>query len=262
MPVLQQSELAVTSAAGESLLVGSFPVFTGDDSELLDALDELVSANQRSLVVTVNVDQLVDLGRSEGLFAAYEAASLRTLDGMPLVWMAKWAGAPTVHRQTGADLLTKCVSASRERGWKIVILGGGDKANDLAVRNLVRQHQEADLLGMKLPYSNGLDGLEEELSLLSDFSPDIVFVCLGSPKQEKLFMEYQALLPPAVYIGAGAAVDFASGLKVRAPVTLQKMGLEWVWRLLQEPRRLAYRYLVKGSAIGRIGYNTIRKRNR
>ncbi len=81
---------------------------------------------------------------------------------------------------------------------------------------------------------------------LRDRAAEVTFICLGSPKQELWFLENRHELPPGIYVGAGAAIDFAGGAKKRAPVLAQRIGMEWVWRLAQEPRRLARRYLVDG----------------
>lgn len=249
------------SSAGEVSIAG-LPIFVGGDDELLAILDELLTLDGPQLVVTPNVDQVIDLSRDPYLWEAYNEASLRTLDGMPLVWLAQFAGARRVFRQTGADMLVKCVAASARLGWRIVILGGPIEANQLAVGNLQSEYPQADVEGLQLPFSDGFQPAEVDsvLVALKSLNPDIVFVCLGSPKQEKFFMELRHFLPAAVYIGAGAAVDFASGLKARAPRLMQNLGLEWTWRLAQEPRRLARRYLIKGAAVGSIMYNTIGKK--
>jgi N-acetylglucosaminyldiphosphoundecaprenol N-acetyl-beta-D-mannosaminyltransferase len=97
---------------------------------------------------------------------------------------------------------------------------------------------------------------------IKNFAPDIVFLCLGAPKQESWFMEWRDLLPDGVYIGAGAAVDFAAGVSTRAPAQLQRLGMEWVWRLAQEPKRLAKRYLIKGPRFLVIAARSIANRGK
>lgn len=262
MTVPLKRDVAVELSHAGELMLARLPVFVGSDNELLDTLDSLLAQCRPRLVVTANVDQAIDLSQSSVLWSAYREAALRTLDGMPLVWLATMVGAKRVFRQTGADMLVKCVAASAERGWRIVILGGSSEANDLAVTNLRHAFAKADVMGLNLPFSPHFQTPEirSAVTALAGMNPDIVFLCLGSPKQEKFFMELQQELPPATYIGAGAAVDFASGVKSRAPKVVQKLGLEWTWRLAQEPRRLARRYLIKGAALGRITYNTMGKR--
>lgn len=260
----RSGDVAVEVSSTGDVSIAGLPVFVGNDDELLAVFEDLLSLDRPQLVVTPNVDQVIDLSRDSWLWAAYNEASLRTLDGMPLVWLAQVAGARSVIRQTGADMLTKCVAASAHRGWRIVILGGAPEENQLAVINLRNEYPQAQLDGLELPFSEGFQGPDVRSSVLalSGLNPDFVFVCLGSPKQEKFFMELRDLLPAAVYVGAGAAVDFASGSKVRAPRLMQKLGLEWTWRLAQEPRRLARRYLIKGLAAGSIMSNTIGKKLR
>lgn len=259
-----RADLALSLSDGKDVLLGGLSVFVGNDGQLLDALGNLVRQRQPTLVVTANVDQVVDLRGSQDLWTAYNQASLRTLDGMPLVWMARMIGASGAARQTGADMLLKSVAAAHDRNWRVVILGGADDANDLAVHKLQKVYPQAALSGVKLPYTTGFCSkeLQPSLARLSALKPDLVFVCLGSPKQEQFFLTLRDFLAPAVYIGAGAAVDFASGNKKRAPRWAQTLGMEWVWRLVQEPRRLAHRYLVKGSAVATITYNTLRKKIR
>lgn len=97
----------------------------------------------------------------------------------------------------------------------------------------------------------------EVVEALASLEPDLVFVCLGSPKQDVWVSRWRAKLPPAVYIGAGAAVDFVAGTKRRAPRALQRLGLEWAFRLAQEPRRLARRYLVRGPAFAMVAVRSL-----
>lgn len=244
---------------GSATLAG-LPLFLDDDDKLMCQIDLVLKMNRPSLVVTANVDQTLDLSSSAVLWQAYNYASIRTADGMPLVWIARVLGARKAHRQTGADLLRKTAASSKSRGWKIAILGGAPTANDSAVKALLEEFPGADIAGVYMPYSAGLDTSETDslLHRLKSLRPNLVFICLGSPKQESFFMNLRTQLPPAVYIGAGAAVDFAGGTRRRAPRLFQVLGLEWTWRLAQEPRRLGRRYLVKGAGFRRIIFNSIK----
>lgn len=247
------------SEDGSATLAG-LPLFLDDDAELMRQIELLLGLKRPSLVVTANVDQTLDLSSSAELWDAYNYASIRTADGMPLVWISRFLGARKACRQTGADLLTKAAAASYQRGWRIAILGGAPNANDLAVDTLLNEFSDADIVGVKMPYSAGLQTseIDDIIDELQGLKPDLVFICLGSPKQENFVMELRSRLPPAVYIGAGAAVDFAGGTKRRAPRLIQMLGLEWTWRLAQEPSRLGRRYLIKGAGFGRILYNSIK----
>ncbi len=237
----------LTHRHGSTALDG-LPLETGTAEQLEDSLDALIRTGRPELVVTANVDQVLNLASSPGLRRAYEAARLRLIDGMPLVLLARTLGARRVHRHTGADLLPLSARRSATRGWRVVIAGGSSEIAADAVRRLRAQHPSAQIEHVPFPYldqvSDGAsEGVVRHLELLD---PDVVFLCLGSPKQEEWFLHWRERLPGAVYIGAGAAVDFAAGARSRAPRIVQQAGFEWVWRLSQEPTRLGARYLVKG----------------
>lgn len=256
-----KSEVLLEVSSGGAPHLAGLPLFVDHDAELMRQIELLLATKSTSLIVTANVDQALDLSRNENLWEAYNYAKIRTLDGMPLVWMARLLGARKVYRQTGADLLTKCAAESQHRGWKIVVLGGARAVNASAVECLLKDYPLADVVGVDVPYFSGFESPEISVvtQTLLALKPDVVFICLGSPKQENFLMGLKDRLPPAVYVGAGAAVDFAGGARRRAPKIAQLMGLEWTWRLAQEPRRLGRRYLLKGAGLGRILYNSIRR---
>ncbi|MGO4473842.1 WecB/TagA/CpsF family glycosyltransferase [Arthrobacter sp. M-10] len=231
-----------------SIKLGDLEVFAESAGKLEESVESLVEAGGTHLVVTPNVDQVIDLQNSEALRSAFAAASMRLIDGMPLIVLARLLGAKRPHRHTGADLLPMAVKWAHDRGWRIAITGGDTHVASKAAAALRESYAGADVVNIDFPYisdfadSRSLDVINK----LKSFNPDIVFLCLGAPKQEGWFMHWRTQLPHGVYVGAGAAVDFAAGIRRRAPKFIQNVGLEWFWRLLQEPKRLAYRYLVKG----------------
>ncbi|MBM9461447.1 WecB/TagA/CpsF family glycosyltransferase [Nocardioides sp. zg-536] len=234
-------------ARGEVRL-NDYPLFTGSLVALLEKVEDLLALRRPTLMVTTNVDQILDLERQAKTVDVYDAADVIVLDGMPVVQLARMLGADDVHRHTGADLLPLLAAESVARRWRIAVMGGADDVAQRAVAALRTAHPGTTIDAVDFPL---LDGLEDPASLkviedLRVLDPDIVFVCLGAPKQELWYLQWRELLPPALYIGAGAAVDFAAQQVTRAPVVLQRLGLEWTWRLAQEPRRLAGRYLAKG----------------
>lgn len=243
--------------------LSGLPLFCGDDVELLNQIQFLIDKKRASLIVTANVDQVIDLGSKPDLCAAYESASIRTIDGMPLIWLARLKGARGVHRQTGADLLPKCAAQAELRRWRILVLGGNPSVNREAVNNLNKQFPLADIRGLQFPFVASMNDHEllPTVEALTSIGADIVFLCLGSPKQEQFFLHFQRVLPPGVYVGAGAAVDFISGNKSRAPQIVQSVGLEWLWRVIQEPRRLWRRYLVKGFGFFNVIIQSIGRRS-
>lgn len=230
------------------VLLDSHELYLENRVRLLQDLRATVVAGGAHLMVTLNVDQVLRSDSDPAFRAAVADATFRTLDGMPLVALARLLGAKAVHRNTGADLLPDACRVARENGWRIAIVGGRPEVLRAAVRELRSRFTDADVVGIEAPIFTTLHGPESEAVVrrLQAVGPSISFLCMGSPKQELWYRQWSELLPPGVYVGAGAAVDFAAGARSRAPLLLQRSGMEWIWRLAQEPRRLAWRYLVEG----------------
>jgi N-acetylglucosaminyldiphosphoundecaprenol N-acetyl-beta-D-mannosaminyltransferase len=260
MPPLTKVIMQVDSQ-GRSWLAGR-PVFTGSDRELIEALMQLKAASRAQLVITPNVNQTLALEVQPRLRIAYETASLRLLDGMPLVLLARILGSRAAQRQTGADLLTKVAGRAVELNWKIALAGGTTEASSRAASNLRRHYPGTDVVAVSFPQVADVSDPQSTavMEALREMRPDIVFLCLGSPKQEEWFVQWQDRLPAAIYVGAGAAVDFAAGHARRAPLWMQNACLEWLWRLGQEPSRLAARYLIRGPAFAKIVTRSILKK--
>ncbi|MDN4174574.1 WecB/TagA/CpsF family glycosyltransferase [Nocardioides sp. SOB77] len=253
-PVGRRRRTVVMRVDDGVVSLGGHRLFTGTEEQLLASIAELRALGRPTLMVTANVDQALDLERRAGTAEAYAAADLVIVDGMPLVHLARALGARGIHRHTGADLLPQVAGLSGGRRWRVVVLGGDPAVAEQAVRNLRADHPGARISAVPFPWIDSADDPASSAAVegLHRARPDMVFVCLGSPKQEAWYLTWQDALPPAVYIGAGAAVDFAAGRFARAPKVVQRIGGEWVWRLCQEPRRLAHRYLVKGPRIVRV----------
>ncbi|MFF0904448.1 UNVERIFIED_CONTAM: WecB/TagA/CpsF family glycosyltransferase [Kocuria sp. CPCC 205316] len=259
MTSIPARDLTLSVSEKNIFRIGSNTVFNGTFEKLLSALRDLSNDGVSHLVITCNVDQTINLTKDAELRSAYDKASLITLDGAPLVAIARAMGATEVHRITGADLLPAVCKNAMFVGKKIAITGGRDDTLRKAVTNLRAAYPQADVLDIPFPMLSSCDDKRSlsVISALHDANPDIVFVCLGSPKQEAWYLTWQDQLPNAVYVGVGAAVDFAAGSVVRAPQWLQGLGLEWTHRLLQEPKRLAHRYLIRGMVFVPIVLNSL-----
>ncbi|MDR1711316.1 MAG: WecB/TagA/CpsF family glycosyltransferase [Propionibacteriaceae bacterium] len=229
---------------GQLSLLGK-DVFAGDMSALLDAF---ATRPGKTLVIPLNVDVVTQLQDSADFHRAYELADIVVLDGAPLVALARAMGAREINRLTGSDGLPAVAAAAPERHWRVGIVGGEDSAREAAVANLTAANPGLELRGFGLPMlaSAADPASAPTVAELAAWKPRVVFVCLGAPKQEMWFATWQESLPDGVYMMAGASADFAAGKAKRAPVWLQRLGLEWVWRLAHEPRRLAGRYLRRG----------------
>lgn len=236
--------------------------FTGSEDELLTEIDSLAHGDRPALIVTANVDHTTKFLAGEPARTILGSADLVTLDGAPLVVVAKLLGIPHAHRNTGSDLLLRTSADAVGRGWRIAMVGGSDETGALAETNLRIKHPGASITHVSLPL---LESPEDPASTpaldeLRQLAPHVIFLCLGFPKQELWFQAWKDRLPSGAYIGAGAAVDFAAGTRARAPRAVQRAGGEWLWRIAQEPRRLARRYLVDSVPFIGLAFRSIAKK--
>lgn len=249
-------KLRLTVRAND-IMLGPWRLFRDDTDQLRLQLQHELRRGAPRLVVTANVDHIVKLLHDQKFNCAYDRAALRLVDGVPLAWLGRAVSGQKVNRHTGADLLPLVSSWSAQTRERIVMFGGSPGVGRAAANRLMQRFPGANVAHIDTPLI-GVDTLTPELnSALRALAPDYVFVCLGAPKQELWFTRNEHELPPAVYIGAGAAIDFAAGAKRRAPKLMQVLSLEWAWRLLQEPRRLSRRYLVEGPKFIQVAFRSV-----
>jgi N-acetylglucosaminyldiphosphoundecaprenol N-acetyl-beta-D-mannosaminyltransferase len=212
---------------------------------------QIVEGGGRGYLVTPNVDHVVRYYRDPWFKAAYDAAFLRVPDGMPLVLASRLIGLPMRARVAGADLLPAVSGAAERRGFSIFLLGGREGIAQRAADRLCGQYPGLKIAGVHSPPDGfEADGVyaDSAVEAVNRAHPDILFVGLGSPKQELWVHRHWHRLACTVAICCGAAIDYAAGVKPRAPLWMQRAGLEWLWRLAHEPRRLWRRYLVDDVA--------------
>lgn len=211
-------------------------------------VSSLLEQKKPHLVITLNVDQTIRLGEDLDYRRAFDESAIVTLDGMPLVQFAKIFMGAKSYRLTGADLLVQAGYFASKNDYKLCLLGGAPVVAKKASMNLRKNNPNLIVKAIDFPFLDvaelNPDRLGTVIDLLKGFKPHLIFVCLGSPKQEIFFLNHKEILPPGIYIGSGASMDFLGGGKKRAPRIVQQFSLEWLWRLIQEPRRLGRRYLI------------------
>ena len=214
--------------------------------EALAEIDRLVVAGDGGCVFTPNVDHVV-MAEDDGAFReAYAAANLSLADGQPLIWASRLLAAPLPARISGSDLVLPLMKLAAVRRFRVYLLGG---APGVAAAVAARFEREVgvEIAGVDCPAISLDRDLEEDAvtKRLVAGRPDLVLVALGAPKQELWIHRVRDRIRPAVAIGVGAALDFVSGRARRAPAWMSRAGLEWLYRLAHEPRRLARRYLLR-----------------
>ena len=227
--------------------VGKLPLDVVDFEGALDAIDRLIRAKNGGTVFTPNVDHVVMAEHDERFRTAYAAAALSLVDGTPVLWASRLLRTPLPAKISGSDLVMPLLQRAAERGYRVYFLGGAPGVADLAKSKL-----EAALPGIQIVGTdasridvNDLGEADQVAERIRRAEPDLVLVALGAPKQEIWSFTRAEKLKPAVLIGVGASLDFVAGVQKRAPRWMSKAGLEWLYRLAQEPRRLAARYLLR-----------------
>jgi exopolysaccharide biosynthesis WecB/TagA/CpsF family protein len=215
------------------------------------AADRVLSWAERreaAVVVTPNVDHLVTLQKDADFRAAYAHTALRVCDGVPLLLVLKLCGRPLPGRVNGTDLFEAVCARAAQEGRSVFIAGGLPDVLERALTALPLRFPGLRVTGHSPPFA--FEGTAADLELqqrITEDDPDVVMVCFGAPRSEKWAVS-QSERRPGVHLCVGSAVDFAAGARRRAPRFMQRFGLEWLHRLLQEPRRLWRRYLVEDRA--------------
>jgi N-acetylglucosaminyldiphosphoundecaprenol N-acetyl-beta-D-mannosaminyltransferase len=217
------------------------------EDEVIQHIISEARAGNGGWVVTPNIDICRQVRRDSSLLDLLESASLTVPDGMPLIWASKMMGTPLTARVTGSSLIFTLTKAAAMYGLSVYLLGGEPGVPDAAGENLARRNPGLRFVGADSPVL-GFHKSAAEVSAVCGrvraAAPDIVFVGLGFPKQERLIVKLTEELPDTWFVGCGAAIKFAAGTADRAPNWMQQVGMEWVHRLMKEPKRLFRRYLV------------------
>jgi N-acetylglucosaminyldiphosphoundecaprenol N-acetyl-beta-D-mannosaminyltransferase len=216
-------------------------------AELVDQVFAMLARGRGGWVITANVDHLRLLRAVPELRAVFETATLRVADGAPLLWAARLQGTPLPERVAGSDLVGLLAARAAREGRSLYLLGGDRGAAEAAAARLCAQHRGLTIAGYSAPRVSTEPG-EAELAPLREAlraaRPDLVYVALGSPKELHVIRALRPALPGAWWLGVGISLSFLAGHVRRAPHWMQRSGLEWLHRLVQEPRRLARRYLI------------------
>ena len=211
-------------------------------------LDEL-DARRGGVVVTPNLDHLRRCVRDLNFGALVAEADLVVADGMPLVWASRLQGTPLPERVAGSNLISSLSAAAAGRAKSIFLLGGAEGTAEGAGAILRQRHPELKIAGAfcpRLGFEDSPKQMAEIAQLITDAKPDIIFVALGSPKQEHVIARLRSTMETAWWLGVGVSFSFLTGHVKRAPRWMQVCGIEWLHRLCQEPRRLFHRYIVVG----------------
>jgi N-acetylglucosaminyldiphosphoundecaprenol N-acetyl-beta-D-mannosaminyltransferase len=222
------------------------PLALTDYAHAMDVMDGMIARRERGFVCAVPVHGVMVARHDPEMLRALHAASLNVPDGRPLVWALNALGERLTDRVYGPELTDRYCGRAAERGHRVWLYGGETPAAlDQLAAALERRHPGIVIAGGWSPPHRPLSPDEERevAARINADRPDVVWVGLGVPKQEKWMARMRPRLEAPVLAGVGAAFDFLAGRKRQAPPWMQRRGLEWLFRLSQEPRRLLVRYL-------------------
>lgn len=217
------------------------------------AVQEIIKAaagKQKGYICVTGVHGIMEAQRNSDFRKILNRAFLNTTDGMPLVWLGRKAKGGWVDRVYGPDLMLALFKATEGTSFKHFLYGGAPGVADRLKNSIQARFPGANFVGTYCPPFRPLNRVEEgELaSQIQEVKPDLVWVGLSTPKQERFMAEYLPRLETTLMAGVGAAFDFHSGTVRQAPYWMQRSGTEWLFRLCSEPRRLGHRYLVNNPS--------------
>jgi N-acetylglucosaminyldiphosphoundecaprenol N-acetyl-beta-D-mannosaminyltransferase len=231
--------------------------------EAVQRAHEFIESGQPHQITTVNVDFIRVAQENLEFRAVINKSDLAIADGMPLVWASRWLSDRLPERVTGVELVDRCCELSSREGYKVFLLGGEDGVADAAAEVLKGRYEGLQIVGTYSPPYGPFSEEEDRkmVDMIREAQPDILFVAFGAPKQDLWIAQHRDMINVPLAVGVGGVFNFLTGRVKRAPGWMQKGGFEWLYRVMQEPRRLWKRYFVQDMPIfAKIGMEVIRTR--
>jgi N-acetylglucosaminyldiphosphoundecaprenol N-acetyl-beta-D-mannosaminyltransferase len=222
------------------------PVAPATMEQALDRVQAAIERRARLQIGVVNAAKVVNMRRDPLLRDDVLSSDVIYADGMAVVWASRVLGRPLPERVAGIDLMKGILERGRSRHWRVFCLGATDEVLDKAIARIESDYPGVSIVGRQ----HGYFGVQEEEAVANRIAaarPDVLFVAMTSPKKENFLARWSGLMEVPVCHGVGGSFDVVAGKVERAPDSWQRLGLEWLYRVKQEPRRLWKRYLVTNT---------------
>ena len=222
------------------------------EEEAIRHIEECIKDRKIGFVVTPNVDQIVMMEKNLYFREICDNAELSVVDGHPLLWIAKWYKRPIKEKICGSDLMPHLCRIAAEKGYKIFLLGAAEGIAAKAADILKKQNPGLIIAGTYSPpfgFENDQAELDKINRILKESEADMLFVGMGAPKQSVFIYENMDKYQIPMSFCVGATIDFIAGEQTRAPRWMTDHGLEWLYRLFKEPKRMFKRYIVNDTKI-------------
>jgi N-acetylglucosaminyldiphosphoundecaprenol N-acetyl-beta-D-mannosaminyltransferase len=229
----------------EPVWVWGLPLVPDTFEQTLDRIDRLIAAGRPAFFITANLNYAMLADADDRLKRVNDQAAFLVADGMPLVWWSRLGSRRLPERVAGSDLIYAMCERAAAKGHRVYLLGAAPGVAEQAKAALLSRYPGLQVVGVECPPFRELSAEEdrEQVERIRAARPDILFVALSQPKGEFWIADHVHRLGVPVAVQVGATLDFVAGRVRRSPVWMRKTGLEWFFRMAQEPRRLARRYL-------------------
>ena len=228
-------------------------------SETLQLAEEAMSERRPLHHTVVNVSKLVNMGRNAELREDVTTADLINVDGMGVLWGARLLGCALPERVAGVDVMTNLLELCARRGYRPYLLGAERTVLDAVLDRLRTEHPELVVAGSRDGYFRP-EQESEIVAAINASGADCLFVAMPTPRKERFLKHHRHVLTPSFVMGVGGSFDVYGGKVARAPHMIQALGLEWLFRVVQEPRRLWRRYYETNTAYARLLWGAFRQR--
>ncbi|MEL6344771.1 MAG: WecB/TagA/CpsF family glycosyltransferase [Myxococcota bacterium] len=235
------------------------PIDVVDLEQAVARVEEYIRDGGLHQGVGVNLDQFLKMKNDPTFKSMIVDADLITADGHPIVWTSRLWGTPLPARVPGIDLFEALLPVAAEKGYTIYLLGAKEESMQAAAEAYERRFPGLKIVGRR----NGYFSEEDEPEIVDEINAsgaDMLFIAISSPKKEAFVERGRERLKVRFVLGVGGAFDIAAGWTSRAPVWMQRAGVEWVWRLIQEPRRMGPRVLSNAAFLKDIARETVRRK--
>jgi len=222
-----------------------------DLEETIERMSAAIDHKERLRIAVTPVNCLLWARKNPSLRRIYNTADIVAADGVPVVWASRLCGNAINGRVTGLDLLPRFAETAAQKGYSFFFLGAAAGVAELLATGLMKNNPGLKIAGTYSPpfaESFSVEENEKMIGMINDSGADVLWVSLTAPKQDYWIAEHFTRLQTKIAVGVGAAFDVVAGKVNRAPVWMQRSGLEWFFRLMQEPGRLASRYLIEAPA--------------
>ena len=234
------------------------------EAEAIMHIEKCIKTRKIGHIITPNVDQVVRMEKDPYFKEICNNAELLLVDGHPLMWIAKWYGMPIKEKICGSDLVPHLCELASKKGYRVFLLGAAEGVASKAARNLEAKYQGIQVVGTYSPpygFEKDTKEIEKINTILRESNADMLFVGMGVPKQDRFIYENMNKYQIPMSFSIGATIDFIAGEQKRAPRWMSDHGLEWVYRLFSDPKRMFKRYIIDDMQIFLLAWKYRKEKN-